>query len=204
MKTGRSDVVVLLDRTGSMQSIKSDAIGGYNNFVEEQKNVPGECFFSLVQFDTQDPHEIKYTRVPVQDVSILTDKDYQPRAGTPLYDALAKSIHWYGKILSDLPEEERPETVIFAILTDGLENASHDYSKSAVFSLVQEQQNKWNWKFIYLGANQDAMVEASILGIKFDPNVKNVMSFAATSTGTRSAYKTMSDSTTFYRRSGKN
>jgi len=200
MKTGCSDVVVLLDRTGSMQLIKSDAIGGYNQFVEDQKNVSGECFFSLVQFDTQDPHEVKYTRVLIQDVSVLTDADYQPRSGTPLYDSMAKTIHWYGSILSALPEEERPETVVFAILTDGQENSSREYTKNAVFSLVQEQQDKWNWKFIYLGANQDAMNEASNLGIKFDPNAQNIATFAATPVGATKAYKIMSRSTTHYRK----
>jgi len=199
VKEGLSDIVVLLDRSGSMMKIRDDAIGGFNGFIEDQKAVPGEAVVTLVQFDTQDPHEVVYGRTSLGEVPELTGDTYMPRASTPLYDALAFTIDHIGGILDKLPEEEKPEHVVFAILTDGLENSSREYDKAAVFARVSHQQEKWGWKFIYLGANQDAMVEAAFLGIKYDPQGQNIANFVASAEGTEKAYRSASRSATHYR-----
>jgi len=200
-KQGLSEIVFLLDRSGSMASIKSDVIGGFNQFLEDQKKVPGEAIFTLVQFDSDIPHELVHSRVPLLTVSNLTDDTFQPRSWTPLYDAVGWTIDYLGKEIEKLSEEERPEIVIFAILTDGLENASKEYTKDGVFNRVRHQQDKYNWKFVYLGANQDAMAESQKLGIQLDPLANNVIGYAATSVGTRQAFASGTQSTTLYRNS---
>lgn len=199
MKKGTSEIVVVLDRSGSMMSIKQDAIGGFNQFVEEQKAVPGEAFLTFVQFDTRDPHEIIHERVPLADVPLLTDEVFRPRGGTPLYDALGWTINHIGALLDKQKEDEKPEHVIFAILTDGQENSSHEFSKAALFAKVTEQQEKYDWKFIYLGANQDAMAESAGIGIKFDAAAQNVAAFAATGAGVQQAFGATTRSALHYR-----
>ncbi len=190
-----SEIVVLLDCSGSMSSTASDAIGGFNAFVEEQKKVPGEAVLTLVQFNSQDPHEVVYDRMPLEDVPKLTVDTYQPRASTPLYDALGWTLDYIGQALDVLAEENKPGVVIFAILTDGLENDSKEYTKDGVFKLVDYQQEKHDWKFAYLGANQDAMAVAAGIGIRYDANALNVSGFVGIGTGAAS----MNVSVTSYR-----
>ena len=199
MKDGLSEIVVLLDRSGSMSSIADDVIGGFNAFVEEQKKVAGDAVLTLVQFDGQDPHEVVHDRVNLTEIPPLTDDTYRPRGTTPLYDALGWTLDHIGQALEKVPEEERPEVVIFAILTDGLENCSTEYTKDGVFKQVQRQQGKYNWKFIYLGANQDAMIEAANLGIRHDANAENVQTFLATAEGVKDTMDMSSRSATHYR-----
>jgi hypothetical protein len=159
----RSDLThlyFLLDRSGSMQSIKSDIEGGFAAFVDEQRKAPGECLASLSQFD--DVYEVVYADKPVEDVPPL---DLRPRNMTALHDAMGRLITDAGAKLAALPEDQRPGTVIVAIMTDGLENASKEWHAPAVKSLVETQTTQYNWEFLYMGADQDAVEVGTGLGI---------------------------------------
>jgi len=159
----RSDLThlyFLLDRSGSMQSIKSDIEGGFEAFVDAQRKAPGECLASLSQFD--DVYEVVYADKPVADVQPL---DLRPRNMTALHDAMGRLITDAGAKLAALPEDQRPGTVIVAIMTDGLENASKEWHAPAVKSLVELQTKQYNWEFLYMGADQDAGEVGAGLGI---------------------------------------
>lgn len=160
----KSDITVLLDRSGSMASIKDDTIGGFNTFLDEQKALPGEATISLVQFDTQG-----YDRVidakPIAQAEPLSDKTFVPRGGTPLLDAMGRVIAETGARLKAMANAERPENVIMVIITDGQENASKEFTREAVLKSVTHQQDVYKWNFIYLGANQDAIQSARDMGI---------------------------------------
>ena len=159
----RSDLThlyFLLDRSGSMQSIKSDIEGGFAAFVDEQRKGPGECLASLSQFD--DVYEVVYTDRPVSDVPPL---DLKPRNMTALHDAMGRLVTEAGAKLAALPEDQRPGTVIVAIMTDGLENASKEWHGPAIKSLVERQTQQFHWEFLYMGADQDAVEVGAGLGI---------------------------------------
>lgn len=157
-------IAVLLDRSGSMQSIKQDTIGGFNQFISEQKNAGDNATLTLVQFDTGSI-DVVHESKPIKDVPDLTDATYQPRGGTPLLDALGQTIHSTGKALSAIPEASRPDKVVFVIITDGQENSSVEHSKASVKQMIEHQSSMYKWQFVYLGANQDAFAEAGSLGI---------------------------------------
>ena len=168
MKQDYTDITVLLDRSGSMSSIASDTIGGFNTFVQDQAAEPGECRISLIQFDSQDPQQVDYSAIPVQEVVPLNQSSFQPRGTTPLLDALGTSIDNTGKRLAEMPELARPSNVLFVVITDGLENASLKYSRKEIFGMIRHQEEVYKWNFVYLGANQDAIEEAGGLGIVAD------------------------------------
>jgi hypothetical protein len=159
----RSDLThlyFLLDRSGSMQSIKSDIEGGFAAFVEEQRRGAGECLASLAQFD--DAYEVVYTDRPVADVPPL---DLRPRNMTALHDAMGRLITDAGAKLAALPEDQRPGTVVVAVMTDGLENASKEWHAPQVKALVEQQTGQYGWQFLYMGADQDAVEVGTGLGI---------------------------------------
>lgn len=199
MKKDSTEIVVLLDRTGSMGSIKEEAIGAFNSFVSKQKALPGEATMTLVQFDSEDPHEVVIDRKPIAEISLLSGDVYQPRSMTPLYDAMGWTIDQTGKKLESVPERDRPETVVFVVLTDGLENASREHSKDSVFKKVTHQQDKYGWKFVYLGANQNAMAEGRSIGIRHDPLAQNIVTFAADALGIVHANCSSVASVAYYR-----
>lgn len=151
---------VLLDRSGSMQAIKQDTEGGFAAFLEAQKAAPGRCRVTLAQFDDQ--YETVYTDVDLADVPAL---DLQPRGMTALLDAMGRLINDAGASLSALPEERRPGTVVVVIMTDGMENASREWTGDAVRKLVTQQTDVYSWVFTYLGANQDAITVGASLGV---------------------------------------
>jgi hypothetical protein len=159
-RTELTHLYFLLDRSGSMQSIKSDIEGGFEAFVAEQRKAPGECLASLSQFD--DVYEVVYTDKPVADVPPL---DLRPRNMTALHDAMGRLITDAGAKLAALPEDQRPGTVIVAIMTDGLENASKEWHAPAIKSLVETQTTQYSWEFLYMGADQDAVEVGAGLGI---------------------------------------
>jgi len=161
----RTLLVFLLDRSGSMQSIKSDVKGGFAAFIDEQRQAPGDCAATLAQFDTE--YELVYHRVPVGEVPAL---NLQPRGGTALLDAMGKLITDTAAQLDAAPEAERPGTVIVAIMTDGYENSSREWTHPAIKSLV-EQQTKHGWEFLYMGADQDAIEVGARLGVQRDKSV---------------------------------
>jgi len=153
----------LLDRSGSMQSIKSDIEGGFQAFVDEQRKGQGECRATLAQFD--DVYEVVYADRPVADVPPL---DLQPRNMTALHDAMGKLITDAGQKLEAMKADERPGTVIVAIMTDGLENASKEWTSASIKALVTQQSNVFGWTFMYMGADQDAVEVGASLGIDRD------------------------------------
>lgn len=161
----RTLLVFLLDRSGSMQSIKSDVEGGFAAFIAEQRRAPGDCAATLAQFDTH--YDLVYRGLPVNDVPPL---DLQPRGGTALLDSMGKLITDTAAQLDASPEAERPGTVIVAIMTDGQENSSQEWTHPAIKSLV-EQQTKNGWEFLYMGADQDAIEVGARLGVQRDKSV---------------------------------
>ena len=151
----------LLDRSGSMQTIRDDTVGGFNAFIAEQRQHPGDCRVTLAQFD--DRYEVVYTDRPIADVPAL---DLQPRGSTALLDAIGRLATDAGAHLASLPEEQRPGTVIVGIMTDGYENASREWTHPAVKALIQQQTKTYNWEFLYMGADQDAIEVGVSLGVQ--------------------------------------
>jgi hypothetical protein len=156
-------IVFLLDRSGSMQSIKSDIEGGFAAFVDEQRKGTGECLATLAQFD--DVYEVVYADRPIADVPPL---DLQPRNMTALHDAMGRLITDAGQKIAALPESQRPGTVIVAIMTDGLENASKEWTAASIKALVSQQSSAYSWTFMYMGADQDAVEVGASIGIARD------------------------------------
>lgn len=150
----------LLDRSGSMQSIKTDTEGGFAAFVDEQRRTPGECRVTLAQFDNE--YDVVYSRRPLADVPPL---DLQPRGSTALLDAMGRLITSAGAELAALPEADRPGTVIMAVMTDGHENASQEWTHPAIKALVEQQTHDYSWQFLYMGADQDAIEVGTSLGV---------------------------------------
>jgi len=156
-----TEIVVLLDRSGSMITIKDDMEGAYREFLKKHKETPSTRI-TLVQFDDRDDQDVVYERCKVGEAKALR---LEPRGITPLVDAFVKLIDRTGERLRDLPERERPNQVVFVVITDGQENASKTYKRSDVFQRVTHQRERYGWDFIYLGANQDAIKEAHTYGI---------------------------------------
>jgi uncharacterized protein YegL len=153
-------IYFLLDRSGSMQSIKSDTEGGFAAFVEEQRGEPGDCRVTLARFDHE--YDVVYSGVPVSDVPPL---DLQPRGRTALLDAMGRLVTDAGAELGALPEGDRPGTVVVAVMTDGHENASTEWTHAAIKSLVEQQTSVYAWQFLYMGADQDAIEVGAGLGV---------------------------------------
>lgn len=197
MKQNKTYIYCVLDRSGSMSSIINDSIGGFNEFLTQQKQIPGECEVSINIFD--DHQHLLINHKQINDVQPLTKEVYYPRGGTALYDAIGCSINSLGEYLSNLPEEERPEKVLFVILTDGEENQSKQFSGQQISNMISHQRDVYSWEFIFLAANQDALSVADTLSI----SKGNSMNFMASSMGTRSVYSSMSDSVSNYRSKAK-
>ena len=194
MKEGLSAIICIIDRSGSMELIKTDAIGGFNAFLEEQKKLPGEAVLTTIQFNHE--YEVIFENKPLQEVEPITEREYQPAGMTALLDAVGKTIDAAGKRLAAMPGENRPENVIVAILTDGHENASKTYSLSDVKERITHQKENYAWEFIFLGANQDAFDEAAKIGI----DQKDSFQFDATKEGIKEAYFNLSSSVKKYRK----
>jgi hypothetical protein len=160
MNQNLTDITLIIDRSGSMYSIQKDSEDGIKSFIEEQKAVEGECVVSLVQFDTE-VDEV-YTGKPID---IAPSYTLVPRGGTALFDAVAQTVVKTGERLSKMTESDRPGLVLILIVTDGGENGSKEYTSEQLKSLIKVQENDYNWKFTYLGANQDAFSTARSMGI---------------------------------------
>lgn len=198
MKQGYTHITVILDRTGSMESVKTDTIGGFNKFLKDQKAVPGEATLTLVQFDHQDPYEVIQDFVPIQEAKDLTTATFVPRGWTPLLDAIGRGINDLGAKLAAKPEDQRPEKVLFVILTDGYENASKEFSREKVFELIKTQTDVFKWQFMYLGANQDAIAVGAGIGI---PKTAS-MQYTCSSTGVAATFNAASAQVSSYRSGG--
>ena len=186
----------ILDRTGSMQSIRDDTIGGFNAFLTENKNQPGRITLTLVQFDSQDTYEVIHQITPLDDVPDLTHETYVPRASTPLLDALGRGINDLEQQLSLLEEEMKPAGVVYVGVTDGKENASREFGRDQIVKMIAEKQEKDEWQFVYLSADLDAINEAIQHGFRD----RSVMGFDKTSVGSRAAWDSLSKRHRTYRR----
>lgn len=161
MRQDLTDLTIVLDRSGSMASIKDDAEGGLNEFIRKQKEVGGECAFSLVQFDTV--YEFVHKAVPIK--SVLEKQTLSPRGGTALLDAVGRAIIETGERLKNIDESQRPGLVAFVIITDGQENSSREFTKAKIKEMIELQTSVYKWQFTFLGSNQDAFDEAGSMGI---------------------------------------
>ena len=181
-----TDITMVLDRSGSMQSIKDDTIGGFDAFISVQGRLPGRCTVSLVQFDNV--YEEVYTGRDLADVPGLT---LVPRGSTAMLDAIGRAVNAAGARLAAMPEDGRPGTVIVGIMTDGLENASREFTYPMVKALIEQQEQAYGWTFMYMGANQDAIEVGASLGVARDrsltyagPKVAAAMGAYSASVGT--------------------
>ena len=195
MREHLTDITLLLDRTGSMQVVRDETIYAVNLFLSDQKKVPGEATFTLVQFDSQDPFEVIQRAVPIKEARPLTPETYVPRAWTPLLDAIGRTINDAGARLGALPETDRPGKVVLAIITDGLENASKEFSRAKILEMIKHQREAYRWEIVFLGANQDAIQEGMQMGV---PHTA-AMTYAATPDGVKAAYASLSQNMASYR-----
>ena len=160
MRNDLTDITMIVDRSGSMASIKSDAEGGINTFIEMQKQEPGEALLTLVQFDTH--YEFLHSGIPIKQVPAFT---LLPRGGTALLDAVGRAINETGARLAAMDEAQRPGLVVVVIVTDGEENSSHEFRREQIRAMIEHQQVVYKWQFTFLAANQDAFAEGASLGI---------------------------------------
>ena len=166
MKKGLTEIVFILDRSGSMSGLESDTIGGFNSLIKKQRKEECEAVVSTVLFD--DTCEVIHDRVPMDKVAKLTEDVYFVRGCTALLDAVGGAIHHIGNIHKYARDEDRPEKTLFIITTDGMENASHRYTYAKVKKMVERQKDKYGWEFLFLGANMDAIEVAGNIGIRAD------------------------------------
>ena len=166
MKNNITELVFILDRSGSMAGLESDTIGGFNAMIEKQKKIDGKCFVSTVLFDNVS--EVLHDRVDLSAIQPMTDKNYTVGGCTALIDAIGGAIHHIGNIHKYARPEDVPEHTVFVITTDGMENASRKYSYEKLKAMIQRQKEKYGWEFLFLGANIDAAKEAARFGIGAD------------------------------------
>lgn len=166
MKKNLTEIVFILDRSGSMSGLEADTIGGFNSMIEKQKREAGEALISTVLFDNFS--EVIHDRVPIGRVEPMTDREYYVRGCTALLDAIGGAIHHIGNIHKYAREEDVPEHTLFVITTDGMENASRRYDSETVKKMIERQKAKYGWEFLFLGANIDAVETASRFGIGAD------------------------------------
>ena len=164
MKKNLTELVFILDRSGSMGGLEDDTIGGFNAMIEKQKKEPGEALVSTVLFDNA--REVIHDRINLQDIQPMTRKEYYVRGSTALLDAVGNAIHHIGNVHKYAREEDRPEKTLFVITTDGMENASREYSYERLKAMIERQKDKYGWEFLFLGANIDAAKEAARFGIR--------------------------------------
>jgi hypothetical protein len=195
MKKDSAYVAVVLDRSGSMQSVKQATIDGFNEFLNQQKAIPGECRLLLAQFD--DVYEIVLDK-PLTEVPALNDSTFVPCNMTALFDAMGKTINDLGRKLEATPEANRPDRVLLVTITDGHENSSKEFTQKDIKRMVEEQTNKYQWDFVFIGANQDAVLTAAGFGIRADAaltynaNASSVRGMTASLSNYARATRTMS------------
>ena len=187
MKKNLTEIVFILDRSGSMAGLENDTIGGFNSMIEKQKREPGEAIVSTVLFDHES--QVIHDRVDIQKVAPMTREEYYVRGCTALLDAVGGAIHHIGNVHKYAREEDRPEKTLFVITTDGMENASRKYSYDRLKAMIQRQKERYGWEFIFLGANIDAEKEAARFGIDAD----RAADYHADSQGTGVVYEAVSE-----------
>jgi len=193
MKDNLTEIMVILDRSGSMSSIRDDAMGGFNSFIEDQKKEAGDALVTLVQFDHE--YEVVYSGKQVQDVRPLTAETYVPRGQTALLDAIGRTINEVGARLSAMTEDDRPGKVIAVVITDGHENASHEFRQDKIKEMIEHQRGKYDWEFVFLAADPTSVQLAQAVSVPMG----NVALFENTGQGVRSAYAGVSHAVSGYR-----
>ena len=190
MRKGLTEIVFVLDRSGSMGGLEADTIGGFNAMIEKQKKETGEAYVSTVLFDNE--CEVLHDRVPMEKVPVMTEEEYYVRGCTALLDAVGGAIHHIANVHKYARDEDRPEKTLFVITTDGMENASRYYSYEKVQAMIKKEQEKYGWEFIFIGANIDAAKEAKRFGIRGERAVNYVHDERGTEVLYRSVNKAVS------------
>lgn len=193
MKKGLTEMVFILDRSGSMAGLEADTIGGYNSMLAKQKALEGEALVSTVLFDHAST--VICDRMPLSKVSEMTEEEYFVRGCTALLDAVGGAIHHIGNVHKYARDEDRPEKTVFVITTDGMENASKTYTYGRVQEMIKRQTEKYGWEFLFLGANIDAKAEAGRLGI----DEKRAVKYHSDKKGTALNYKVVGEAIAEFR-----
>ena len=192
-----TQIIVVLDRSGSMHKIKDDTIGGFNQFLKEQKKQKGKAKMTLILFD--DRYEPAFHGIDIQDVKELNENTFVPRGMTALLDAIGKTINSTYSSIKSSKKKDRPEQVVFVVITDGRENDSKEFTRETIFNMITEMKEKDKWEFMFLGANQDAIKEGGQYGFAADSS----LNYSATPKGVSTSYMAMSDKIVVYRSTGK-
>ena len=196
MKQNLTELVFILDRSGSMAGLEKDTIGGYNSMLEQQRKVDGECVITTVLFDNHDT--LLHDRIDIRAVKPITGRDYFVGGSTALLDAIGKTIYKIATAQKNTAEDYRAEKVMFVIITDGEENASREYSARQVKELIQRQKERFHWEFIFLGANIDAVETAGRFGIDAD----RAVDYVPDANGTELNFRVMSKTVASFRSCG--
>jgi len=193
MKTNLTELVFILDRSGSMSGLESDTIGGFNSMLTKQQAEPGECRITTVLFDNQ--YEVLHDRIDIKAVNQITDKEYFVRGNTALLDAVGRTINKIGAVQKNTAEDYRADKVLFVITTDGMENASREFDYNMIRSMIERQKSKFSWEFIFLGANIDAVDVANRFGVA----VNRAQNFHNDSEGVALNYAVVSETLSAFR-----
>ena len=193
MKKGLTELVFILDRSGSMCGLENDTIGGYNSMLDKQKKEPGEAIVTTVLFD--DRYELLHDRINLTGIKLLTDKEYYTRCSTALLDAIGKTINKIINVQRNTEENEQAENIVFVITTDGMENSSREYDYQKIRKLIEHQKSKYGWEFIFLGANIDAEGTAERFGVGKD----RAATYNADKEGTLLNYEVISETVSYLR-----
>lgn len=196
MKKNLTELVFILDKSGSMSGLEKDTIGGYNSMLEQQRKVDGECVITTVLFDNH--YELLHDRIDIRAIQPITAKEYFVGGSTALLDAIGKTIHKIGTVQKNTTEDYRAEKVMFVIITDGEENASRHYSSMQIREMIQRQKERYGWEFIFLGANIDAVETAGRFGIDAD----RAVDYVPDGEGTELNFRMMSETVATFRECG--
>lgn len=193
MKNNITELVFILDRSGSMSGLEGDTIGGFNSMIEKQRRQEGECYVSMVLFDNFS--EVIHDRVKLSEIKNMTEDDYYVRGCTALIDAIGSAIHHIANVHKYARPEDVPEHTMFVIMTDGMENASRFYSSSKVKKMIEREKEKYGWEFLFIGANIDSVETARHFGIGADRSVN----YHADQQGTAVVFETVSETVCNFR-----
>lgn len=193
MKKGLTELVFILDKSGSMGGLETDTIGGYNSMLAKQQEVEGRCLITTVLFDNN--YELLHDRINIKAISPITEKEYNVGGSTALLDAIGRTIHKIGSVQKHTAKDYRAEKVMFVIITDGEENSSREYSADIIKKMIERQKTRYGWEFIFLGANIDAVGTAGRFGISAD----RAQNYHADSEGVELNFRVMSDAVATFR-----